>query len=518
MLVKNTTTSGENHLGTAFVVDPKGLLVTNFHVIENAGDISIKSANGGEFRDAKVLAIDKVHDLAVLSIEARELPAVSRTEDEKVKIGSAVVVIGNPKGLEQTVTEGIVSAARVVDGRDVIQISAPISSGSSGSPVFSGTGEVVGVATFKIVDGEALNFAIPIRHVNPLIESAKNNPEARPSLSSDESIFTESGSDPESKKQDAALSGSQLFKDIKTNESKGGYFPMLSLAKEAVEKHPKSALAHRLLSDALFYTELNNEAVDHAITAIRLDSENPRGWNNLAILSNRAGDAEMVRKIYGHALKISPNDAKLLIEYSALISEDSPELAYSGLLHATKVILDGSGVDLETRTYNLERQTVETLNRMGRKEDAYAAAKAFKESAPNNANSWLTYAFAAAAVGQTSEVQPSLVEANRLDNTLQHRPELFAFLGEIKVLEEDFNSAITFFHKALSIDPNHLDALEGVIYARIDEAYKIGRLEDHIRTEMLTNIQKINSGDSKLAKEILDDVSDELAESGIQFP
>ncbi|GEM_PF-2299528 len=518
MLVTNTTTNSEKHLGTAFVVESSGLLVTNFHVIENAENITIKSANGSEFRDAKVLAIDKIHDLAVLSVEANGLRAVKLAGGDKVKIGSDVVVIGNPRGLEQTVTEGIVSATRKVDERDVIQISAPISPGSSGSPVFGETGEVIGVATFKRVDGEALNFAIPIRHVAALIESANRNPDARPNITSEESIFAESGTNPESTKQDAELSASQLFKEIKSHESKRDYFPMLSEAKKAVDQFPESALAHRMLSDAFFYTKLNNEAVDHAIEAIKLNSDSPRGWNNLAILYNRIGDEAMVRKVYGHALKIAPSDAKLLIEYSDLIREESPELAYSGILQAKRVIEDGSGVDLETVVYNLERQTVEVLNRMGKKDDAFAAAKTFKEKAPNNAENWLTYAYAAAAVGRTAEVQPSIVEASRLDETLKYDPGPYAFLGEIKVLEKDFHSAISFFYKALAIDPNHLGALEGAVYARLDEAYEIDRLEDNVKTEMLTNIRKINSVDPELAEEILEDVSEELAESGIQFP
>lgn len=518
MLVNNTTTSREQHLGTAFVVESSGLLVTNFHVIQNAESITIKSANGGEFRGAKVLATDKTHDLAVLSIEAKNLPAVRLAGDGSTKIGSDVVVIGNPKGLEQTVTEGIVSATRKVEGRDVIQISAPISSGSSGSPVFSAEGEVIGVATFKVVDGEALNFAMPSEHVKSLIELATSNPGASPEISSKDSIFTQSGVDPESKKQDTEFSSTQLFKDIKSHEKNAEYFPMLSRAKEAVEQFPKSALAHRVLSDAFYYAKLNDEALDHAIVAIKLDPENTRGWNNLAILFKEIGDDEMVKKVYGHAIKIAPNDAKLLIEYADLIKEESPALAYSGLMHAKTVILDRSGVDLETETYNLERQTIEVLSRMNRNEDAFTVAKAFKDNQPDNAQHWLTYAYAAAASGQLSEVQPALVEANRRDSTLQNRPELFAFLGDIKVLEDDFNSAISFYYKALSVDPNHLEALEGVVYARIDEAYKIGRLEDRVRTEMLSNIQKINAVDTKLAKEILDDVSEELAESGIRFP
>ena len=115
MLVKNSATNGEKRLGTAFVVQADGLLVTNFHVIENAEDITIKSAKGGEYRNAKVVAIDKIHDLAVLSVEANGLHPVKFGDAAKMKIGSDVIVIGNPAGLEQTVTEGIVSATRKVD-------------------------------------------------------------------------------------------------------------------------------------------------------------------------------------------------------------------------------------------------------------------------------------------------------------------------------------------------------------------------------------------------------------------
>ena len=226
----------------------------------------------------------------------------------------------------------------------------------------------------------------------------------------------------------------------------------------------------------------------------------------------------MERKVYAHAVKIAPNDAKILLEYSELISEESPGLAYSAILQAKRVILDESGVDLETATYCLEWQTIDALLRLGEKEAAFEAAKAFREKSPKNPVSWINYAYTAYYADHVSEVQPSIVEASKLDKSLERDPDLHALLGDVKVEDGDFHSAVSFFYKALAIDPNHLDALEGLIYARIDEAYSINRLEDKIKAEMLENLRKIGAADPKLAKEILNDVSDELAEFGIRFP
>src|ERR1051325_8842146 len=155
--------------GSGFFIE-SDRIVTNRHVIEGAYRAEIHSSTGAVYPVKGVLAVDAEGDLAVLKIDTpvayiRPLP-LDRTSPQE---GESVVVIGNPLGLEGSVTNGIVSAVRDIPtfGR-IIQITAPISSGSSGSPVVNMQGQVIGIATLQITGGQSVNFAIPSERISQL--------------------------------------------------------------------------------------------------------------------------------------------------------------------------------------------------------------------------------------------------------------------------------------------------------------------------------------------------------------
>jgi S1-C subfamily serine protease len=160
--------------GTGFLVSPDGLLVTNHHVIAEAKSIIAKAENGGLFPVVHVLGTDLPNDLALLQIEGKNLPFLSLAPEGSAEAGTRIAVIGSPLGLEGTLTEGIVSARRrlLKEKRDVLQISAPISQGSSGSPVLDSQGRVVGIASFLLQDGQSLNFASPSEKLRALLIKA----------------------------------------------------------------------------------------------------------------------------------------------------------------------------------------------------------------------------------------------------------------------------------------------------------------------------------------------------------
>lgn len=163
--------------GSGFFVEADRI-VTNRHVIENAFRAEVHSSTGAKFTVKGVLAIDAEGDLALLKIDppAPQIRPLSldRTSPQE---GESVVVIGNPFGLEGSVTNGIVSAVRDIPtfGR-IIQITAPISPGSSGSPVVNMQGQVIGVATLQITGGQSVNFAIPSERISQLQVSASAMP------------------------------------------------------------------------------------------------------------------------------------------------------------------------------------------------------------------------------------------------------------------------------------------------------------------------------------------------------
>ncbi|MEJ2671515.1 MAG: trypsin-like peptidase domain-containing protein [Deltaproteobacteria bacterium] len=149
-------------LGSGFFIDPQGHLITNLHVIKGAARAVVKLPKGQVYPLTEMVAVDEKADLVKLAVH---LPGGSphylTMSPARPEVGEHVVVLGSPLGLEHTVTEGMVSAIRTVRNRgEFLQISAPISPGSSGGPVVNMKGQVIGIAAFQ-VKGQNINFAVP---------------------------------------------------------------------------------------------------------------------------------------------------------------------------------------------------------------------------------------------------------------------------------------------------------------------------------------------------------------------
>jgi len=167
-------------LGSGFIVHASGYLITNFHVIEGQKHFTVTQfvQKGAELKhvihkEIRIVALDAFHDLAVLQIEDEHeapFPTVVLGLEEPV-YGESVFVIGNPAGLERTVTEGILShAGRLFEGSLYLQIDASVNPGNSGGPLFNGHGQVIGVVNMGSRIMQGLNFAIPVRHVTFLLD------------------------------------------------------------------------------------------------------------------------------------------------------------------------------------------------------------------------------------------------------------------------------------------------------------------------------------------------------------
>lgn len=147
-------------LGSGFVVSPS-LIATNLHVIQGAAKARVNLVGSKTiFSSSTVKAVDPVNDLALLQVPGLLAPSLVLSP-ETPEVGDRVYAVGNPKGLQGTLSDGLVSAFRDFKTRKLIQISAPISPGSSGGPVLNEKGEVLGMAVGTIEDGQNLNFAIP---------------------------------------------------------------------------------------------------------------------------------------------------------------------------------------------------------------------------------------------------------------------------------------------------------------------------------------------------------------------
>jgi hypothetical protein len=159
--------------GSGFFVSNEGLIVTNYHVISEGSSAVAKLPGGAFYAIDGVLAFDKARDIAVIKAHGKTFKRLALGDSDRVQVGEEVVAIGNPLSLESTVSNGIVSAVRTVEdqGGKFLQITAPISPGSSGGPLFNMAGEVVGITTMFLKGGENLNFAIPINDAKLLLHS-----------------------------------------------------------------------------------------------------------------------------------------------------------------------------------------------------------------------------------------------------------------------------------------------------------------------------------------------------------
>jgi serine protease Do len=177
-VVQVRTPSG---LGSGFIINEDGYLVTNFHVIEGETQISVAvyHMRDGQlepkvYKQVRIVAVNKFQDMALLKIDDKDTPKfkyVVLGSADNLSVGEGVFAVGSPLGLERTVTEGILSTkTREFEGTLYLQTTAQINPGNSGGPLFNMAGEVVGITNMKITFGEGLGFAIPIEGVKYFLD------------------------------------------------------------------------------------------------------------------------------------------------------------------------------------------------------------------------------------------------------------------------------------------------------------------------------------------------------------
>lgn len=245
----------------------------------------VKMENGVYFPIENLINFDENNDIALFKVEGKELSTVKIITDYKPKQGDGIVVIGSPMGLETTISDGIISNVR--GNRGLIQITAPVSIGSSGSPVFNLKGEAIGIATFLIEGGQNLNFAIPVKYVATLLnESKKPKKKIKPAL--------EPAPAPETPAQAPSL--------------------------EPVDK----AEAYFNLGSEYFYSGKYNEAIEALKQAIRIKPNYAEAHYNLGIMYSKLDMYKEAIESYKQAIRIKPDfaEAHYILGLSYLIIND----------------------------------------------------------------------------------------------------------------------------------------------------------------------------------------------------
>jgi Flp pilus assembly protein TadD len=296
LLVVSDAAGKEIATGTGFLVSSDGKLISNHHVIENAASAVAKAENGGLFPVEGVLADDPKNDLVLLKLKAKDLPFLPLGNSEKTEVGTRIAVIGSPLGLEGTLSEGIVSAVRELMGdMKMLQVTAAVSPGSSGSPVMNVKGDVVGIATALLRGGQALNFAVPVECGARLLEKVKPSSVPQPlnqstNAGGEDVIF----SDPDWRAAGAAVAA-------------GDDVGALKLSKALVARYPDNATAWWALGCAFANLNFTDDAIAAYRQAIKIKPDFAPVWYNLGLAYGNSGRTDDAIAAWRQAIKIKPD-------------------------------------------------------------------------------------------------------------------------------------------------------------------------------------------------------------------
>ena len=280
--------------GSGFFIDNKGSLITNHHVIEGAYSATIKTSSGREYPVEGIVAKDTEADIVKLVVNLPDANITFLNLSENVPSeGEDIFVIGNPLGLKSTVSSGIVSAVRDIPAfGKILQITAPVSPGSSGSPVINSKGEVIGIATFIFTEGQNLNFAIPCDKIIALKETPKTP------ISESYASLTADPNDAQG-----------LFRKGLIELWQENWFAALTYFQKAKEKNPQDAGVWFYLG--LAYRKLGRyeEAIDAYKQTIRIKPDATEAHNNLGAAYHKLGRYQEAIEAYKQVIRINPDDA-----------------------------------------------------------------------------------------------------------------------------------------------------------------------------------------------------------------
>lgn len=321
----------ENHnlanVGTGFFIHKAGILITNHHVLLGKFSADVRTADGSTHPIKAVIAENKATDLIKVSVDipSDKVHWLDVSADPP-PVAQHVVVVGSPMGLEQSVSDGIVSSVREIPGLGTFyQMSAPISPGSSGSPVVNMEGKVVGVATFQFLQGQNLNFAIS---GNSILDLKVD----KPGQSLSEWTFNQSNQKPRLAEElcrkgfNFSIGGQdrkalEYFKLATENDpnsttawyglgycyaGKNSHTDAIEAYKQAIRTNPENELSHFHLGNYYHKIDRYDEAIETYKQAVVINPEFEAAHFNMGVVYNKLGRMEEARKAFENVVRINP--------------------------------------------------------------------------------------------------------------------------------------------------------------------------------------------------------------------
>ena len=455
--------------GSGFFIT-EDLVATCYHVIKGSSRVSVRIVGHKEVYEVeKVLATDKQNDLALLKmVEVKARPLLAG-DDQRVAVGDDVYVIGNPEGLEGTLSQGIISGIRRIRNQRYIQITAPLSHGSSGGPVLNQRGRVIGIAVRTIASGQNLNFAIPNSSLITLAhqtinairieESAKGYYELGMSL-------LEISSRP-----DEAVEAFEKAISLKPNYAEA--YDGLGQAFEwgVTDRDFKRRFGGKPYeSDVEADKQIYAKAIEAYKQAIRIRPDFAEAYNHLGNVYFATKDYLRAREAYKQAIRIRPNFAE---------AHDNLGVAYS----ATKNYL--RAIEAYKKAIRIKPDFIEAYDHLGsaydalsRKNQAIEARKQAVRVNPDNRQGYLNLAEVYYFAHRYNEAIESYKQAIRCSPSI---PYTYQTLGDLYFRLARYTEAIDNYKQATRLDPYDADATHslGRAYAELRryndaiEVYKI---------------------------------------------
>jgi tetratricopeptide (TPR) repeat protein len=269
-------------LGSGAVIGA-GQVITNCHVAQKGNSLQVRQS-GKSFK-ATLQYANPDRDLCQLSVPDLQALPVALGTAKKLRVGQRVYAIGAPQGLELTLSEGLISSLRLYEGSQYIQTSAAISPGSSGGGLFDDQGRLVGITTFQFIEGQNLNFALPVDWIAELPKRAQAVPVA------------------------AKKNGLDWLNRAAALEQKKDWRRLLKHSQRWIKSEPGNAVAWFSLGATYGNLKQYNQAIHAYREALRIQPENAYTWNNLGSVYNDLKQYDQAIQALREALRIQPENA-----------------------------------------------------------------------------------------------------------------------------------------------------------------------------------------------------------------
>ncbi len=408
--------------GSGVVLNDKGYVVTNYHIL--SGNERLEILHGKEIIPyVDIIGIDVEKDILILKIKEKKFPAVKIGDSKTLKIGQRVYAIGSPMGFENTISEGIISGLRSYDElrRDFIQITASISSGSSGGAVLNDKGELIGISTLTVKEGQNINFAIPIDDVLAVeIHSYTKNDEYK-----DFELFTKGNNAAE----------------------KGDYYEAIKYYSRFIEKYPNYAGAY--INRGLAKVELEDYrgAIQDYNKAIELNPNYADAYNNRGLAKDKLKDYRGAIQDYNKAIELNPNYADAYNNRGVV--KGKLEDYIGAIQDFNKAIALNPNDDYAYNNRGLAK---------GEREDYRGAIQDYNKAIELNPNYANAYNNRGIAKVTLEDYRGAIKDYTKAIELNPNYAEAYINRGIAKGKLKDYRGAIQDFNKAIALNPNDADA------------------------------------------------------------